>query len=210
MTEGKRVAIYARVSTAEQTAENQLLDLRGECARRGWTVVKEFIDSGISGAKADRPALQELMEFVRRRQVDCVFVWRFDRFARSTSHLVNSLEYFRHRRVDFASYSEGIDTATAQGKLVFTIFSGIAEFERALIIDRINCGLRRARLAGKRLGRPREISDDQVREILGSRGEPVRKIAARVGISKSLVQKVLSNKPRQIVASAIDEMPVAY
>jgi DNA invertase Pin-like site-specific DNA recombinase len=227
MPERKRVAIYARVSTADQTAENQLLDLRGECARRGWTVVQEFVDLGLSGAKADRPALLELMEAVRKRRVDCVFVWRFDRFARSTSHLVASLELFRHRNIDFASYSENIDTTTSYGKMLFTIFAALAEFERAVIIERINAGLRRARsckrcgqqqhdcrcthyIPSKILGRPRKISDDKIREILGSRGEPVRKIAARVGLSKSLVQIVLSKKPGQKVASVIDEMPVAF
>jgi DNA invertase Pin-like site-specific DNA recombinase len=211
MSEQKRVAIYARVSTADQTAENQLLDLRGECARRGWAVIEPpYVDVGISGAKEHRPHLDRLMEDVRKRKVDVVFVWRFDRFARSLTHLVTALEYFRQRHIDFASYSENIDTATSQGKLVFSIFAAIAEFERCLIIERIHSGLRRARSEGKRLGRP-GLPQSKIAEILALRGKAsIRQIAARVGIGRSVVHKVLSTKGGQNVAAAIDEMPVAF
>lgn len=210
MTEQKRVAIYARVSTTDQTPENQLLDLRAECAHRGWKVFKEFVDHGISGAKEERPALRELMEAVRKRKVDVVFVWRFDRFARSLTHLVSALEYFRERHIDFTSYSEGIDTATSHGKLVFSIFAAIAEFERALLIERIHSGLRRSRADGKRSGRP-PISKDKVAEILALEGNAsIREIAARTGISKSVVHKVLSLNGVENVALPIDEPPVTF
>ncbi len=209
MQGGKRVAIYARVSTTDQTTENQLLDLRQYCSHRGWNVVQEFKDDGFSGAQKDRPALNQLMAFVRARHCDRVLVWRFDRFARSSTHLVNALEYFRERNIDFASFQEGVDTGTTQGKMFYTIIAAIAEFERQLIIERIHSGLRRARSQGKRLGRP-GLSKSQVNAILALRGKgSIRSIAARVGVGHSVVHKVLSIKPIQIVASPIDETPVA-
>jgi DNA invertase Pin-like site-specific DNA recombinase len=150
------------------------------------------------------------MELVRKQRVDVVLVWRFDRFARSLTHLVNALEEFNKRSVGFVSYQEGVDTSTAQGKMVFGIMASLAEFERALIIERINAGLRRARSKGQRFGRP-GIPESKVAEILTLRGTAsVRAIAARTGICKSVVQKVLSVKPIQNVASAIDETPVAF
>jgi DNA invertase Pin-like site-specific DNA recombinase len=227
MPEQKRVAIYARVSTDRQTNENQMLDLRRFCSMRGWSVVQEFVDDGISGSKKNRPKLDQLMAFVRNGRCDCVLVWRYDRFARSGSHLVNTLEAWRECGVDFASYHEGIDTTTAQGKFFFMVVAGFAEFERSLIIDRINSGLRRARsckgcgqqqsecrcqeyVPSKILGRP-GVSKSKIAEIIALRGSAsIRAIAARTGISKSVVQKVLSLKPSENVASAIDGTPVAF
>lgn len=210
MQKTKRVAIYARVSTSDQTADNQLLDLRKYCDACGWKVVDEFVDHAISGAKKDRPRLRQLMEFARPGNVDCVLVWRFDRFARSLSHLVEALEIFRERGVDFASHQERIDTTTSQGKLMFGIFGAFSEFERNLIQERIHAGIARARADGKRLGRA-PLDPKQVSEILRLRGRgSVRAIAARIGVSKSVVQKVLSTKGPPIVASIIDETPVAF
>lgn len=210
MEKHKRVAIYARVSTADQTTENQLLDLRKLCSSCGWTIVREFLEPPISGAKKDRAMLRELMEFAQPGNVDCVLVWRFDRFARSLSHLVEALEIFRERGIDFASHQERIDTTTSQGKLMFGIFGSFAEFERNLIRERIYAGLARARINGKRLGRapadPATIAE--IRSLAGKAS--VRAIAARIGVSKSLVQKVLSTKGMRIVASAIDGTPVAF
>ena len=209
MIASKRVALYARVSTTDQTAENQLLDLRAYCTARGWTAVGPFIDTGVSGAKKDRPALGQLMEAVRRRKVDGVLVWRFDRFARSVSHLVAALEEFNDRGVSFASYQEGIDTGTPQGKMVFTMVAALAEFERSIIIERINAGLRRARSQGKRLGRV-GLPDSKIAEILSLRESgSIRQIAARAGVGKSVVHKVLSAKPLQNVALSIDDTRVA-
>lgn len=220
MTKQKRVAIYARVSTSDQTAENQLLDLRKYCDACGWKVVREFVDHAVSGAKKDRPRLRELMEFARPGSVDCVLVWRFDRFARSLSHLVEALDTFRERGVDFASHQERIDTTTSQGKLMFGIFGAFSEFERNLIRERIHAGLARARFNGKRLGRA-PLSREKIDEIISLRGASVRTIAARVGVGKSVVSKVLrlellaaegklSTKGTRIVASAIDGTPVAF
>lgn len=173
--------------------------------RRGWTIIEPpFVDFGISGTKDSRPALNLMMEAIRKRQVDVVFVWRFDRFARSLTHLVQSLEYFRQRSIDFVSYSENIDTATSQGKLVFSIFAAIAEFERTLIIERIHSGLRRARAGGKHCGRPGTGVEDTT-AILELRGKgSLRWIAAQIGCSKSLVQKVLSTNPPSKVAQQLD------
>lgn len=227
MEKTKRVAIYARVSTDRQTNENQMLDLQRYCAGRGWAVVEKFVDDGLSGSKKNRPQLDRLMEFVREGRCDCVLVWRYDRFARSGSHLVNTLETWRECRVDFASYHEGIDTTTPQGKFFFMVVAGFAEFERSLIIDRIHSGLRRARSCkycgqqqsecrcskyepSKILGRP-GVPKSKVAEVLSLRGKAsIRAIAARVGLGKSVVQKLLSAKQGQIVASTIDETPVAF
>lgn len=210
MENTKKVALYARVSTSDQTAENQLLDLRRYCAVHGWTITREFVDIGISGAKKDRPALNELMGLVRRQEIQHVLVWRFDRFARSMSHLVSALEEFNERNIGFASIQEGIDTATAAGKMVFGVIAALAEFERQLIIERINAGLRRARSEGKKLGHP-PLPEFKAEEIRALRGKfSIRQIAARLGVGKSVVQKVLSVRPNQIVASAIDETRVAF
>lgn len=210
MTDRKRVAIYARVSTSEQTSDNQLLELRSHCASRGWTIVREFVDHAISGSKKDRPHLRELMEFAWPGDVDCVLVWRFDRFARSLSHLVEALEEFRERGIDFASHQERIDTSTSQGKLMFGIFASFSEFERNIIQERIHAGIARARSQGKRLGRT-PLAPDKISAIRALDGKAsIRKIAARIGVSKSVVHKVLSTKGALIVASAIDETPVAF
>ncbi len=217
MEKTKRVAIYARVSTTDQTPENQLLDLRRYCSARGWTVVEEFVDKGISGAKKDRPALGRLMEATQRRLVDGVLVWKFDRFARSMSHLVSALSEFSERGISFTSYTEGIDTGTAQGKMVFGVIAAMAEFERDLITDRINASMRRLKASGVPLGRRAWksrsgfLSESQIASILAERGKgSIRQIASRIGVGKSVVQKVLSAKDKQIVASAIDETPVAF
>ncbi len=209
MTEGKRVAIYARVSTAEQTTENQLLDLRSYCAARGWKVVETFDDPAFSGKTKNRPALDKLMAFVRAGRCDCVLVWGYDRFARSLPHLVNALEEFRERGVDFASLKQGIDTSTSHGRAFFGFIAVMAEFERELICERIHSGLRRARSQGKRFGRP-GIPESEIARILAERGKgSTRQIATRLSLSKSVVHRVLSQKGIQNVASIIDGIPVA-
>ena len=126
------VAIYARVSTMNgQDPEMQLRELREYCHRRGWTVVVEYVDAGISGAKEKRPELDRLLADAHRRHFDAVVVWRFDRFARSVSHLLRALETFRSLGIEFVSLSEQVDTSTPAGKLVFTVLGAVAELERA-------------------------------------------------------------------------------
>ncbi len=150
-----RVAIYARVSTTDQSTESQLLDLRRYVSDRGWQTFREYCDNGISGTKDSRPALNELMGDAKKRKFDAVLVWRFDRFARSTRHLINALEEFKNLGIDFVSYQENIDTSSPLGGAIFTIISAVAQLERDIIAERVKAGLRRAVENGKQLGRPR-------------------------------------------------------
>src|SRR5215831_2445208 len=148
-------AIYGRVSTTEQNAGMQLDELRAYCQRRQWMIAEEYIDTGISGAKESRPALNRLLADAKRRKFDAVLVYRYDRFARSLRHLVNALSEFDALGIDFVSLHEGVDTSTPNGRLVFGIFASIAEFERELIRGRVRSGLAAARARGRRLGRPK-------------------------------------------------------
>jgi DNA invertase Pin-like site-specific DNA recombinase len=133
-----RVALYARVSTANngQDPEVQLRELREYVTRRGWQLAGEYVDVGISGTKERRPRLDDLMADAHRRQFDAVAVWRFDRMARSVSHLLRVLETFNALGIHFCSLSEAIDTATPAGKMVFTVLGAVAELERSLIVER--------------------------------------------------------------------------
>jgi DNA invertase Pin-like site-specific DNA recombinase len=150
-----KVAVYARVSTSEQTAENQLLELRRYVEARGWTAV-EYVDTGVSGSKDRRPALDRLVTDVRCHKVQAVVCWRLDRLGRNLRHLVLLLDEWQSRGIAFVTLGEGIDTSTAAGRLVAGVLASIAEFERARIQERIHAGLARARAQGKRIGRPRQ------------------------------------------------------
>ena len=189
----RRAALYARVSTAEQTTENQLLDLRNYAASRGWVIAQEYQDIGVSGSKKSRPGLDKLMQDARKRKFDVVLVFRFDRFSRSVTHLLNSLEEFRQVGVDFVSFSENIDTTSALGQMVFTVVSAVAQLERSIIVERVNAGIRRARSQGKHLGRPR--SNINTAEVLRLKAEGLshRCIGKQLGIPKSTVADVLKH-----------------
>lgn len=192
---GNRVGLYVRVSTREQHPETQLVQLREHAAVRGWQVVEEFVDHGVSGAKDHRPALTRLMATARRRQIDRVLVARFDRFGRSVRHLVLALEEFVSLGIEFTSIADQVDTATPMGRMAFALIAAFAEFERELIRERIHAGLHRARVQGKRLGRPRrEVNADEVR-ALRAQGQSLRAISRAVGISKDAVAHVLSGIP---------------
>src|SRR6202166_3710165 len=155
-----RVAIYARCSTLSgQDPTMQTRELREYAERRGWSVAGEYVDIGISGTKAKRPELDRLMADAHRRRFDAVVVWKFDRFARSVSHLLRALETFSVLGVEFVSLSEQVDTSTPMGKMVFTVLGAVAELERSLIVERVRAGMRNARAKGKQLGRPRRIVD---------------------------------------------------
>src|SRR6185437_14645285 len=148
-------AIYARESTLNgQSPEMQLREMREYCQRRGWTTALEYVDVGISGTKEKRPQLDQLLADAHRRRFDAVIVWKFDRFARSVSHLLRALETFQALGVEFVSLTEGVDTSTPAGKMVFTVLGAVAELERSLIVERVKAGLRNARAKGKHLGRP--------------------------------------------------------
>src|SRR5215469_2014777 len=180
-----RVAIYARVSTANngQNPEMQLRELREYCQHRGWQLVGEYVDAGISGAKDSRPELNRLNADAKRRRFDAVVVWKFDRFARSVSHLLRALEEFRSLGIEFVSLSEQIDTSTPTGKMVFTVLGAVAELERSLIAERVRAGIRNARAKGRRLGRPRVALDAHRIARLRREGASWRAVAAALGVS---------------------------
>lgn len=180
-----KVALYARVSTTDQTTENQLRDLRQYVTDRGWSVHDEYIDHGLSGAKASRPALDRMMDDARKKRFDLVVVWRFDRFARSVKHLVLALEELRGLGIGFVSYQENVDTSSPLGQAIFTIIAAMAELERNIIIERVHAGLRRARAQGKKIGRPRSVVDPQQVESLRRQGCTLSAIAIRLKTSES-------------------------
>ncbi len=191
-----RIALYCRVSTSDQSTDSQILDLRRYVSERGWTTFNEYCDNGISGTKDSRPALNELMNDAKKRRFDVVLVWRFDRFARSTRHLINALEEFKNLRIDFVSYQENIDTSSPLGGAIFTIISAVAQLERDIIAERVKAGLRNAVEAGKQLGRPRGTSlDIEAIHRLKSEGLSVREIAKQVGTSKTTVSRLLKAVP---------------
>ena len=185
------VAIYARVSTTDQSVEMQLADLRAYCKQRGLIIYFEYCDTGVSGTKERRPALDALMADARKRKFDTVLVWRFDRFARSTKHLITALEELRHLGIEFISYQENIDTSSPLGKAMFTIVAAIAELERNIIVERIKGGLRRAKAMGKHIGRPSLRNPQQVEAVRRMRveGKSFNAIAKALGMSKSAAHK---------------------
>jgi DNA invertase Pin-like site-specific DNA recombinase len=189
-----RCAIYARVSTTNhgQDPEMQLSEVRDYYRRRSWNVAAEYVDRGISGSTERRPALDRLLADCRKRLVDAVVVYRYDRFARSLRQLVNALEEFRTLGIQFVSLHEGVDTSTPNGRLVFGIFASIAEFERELTRDRIRSGLAAARRKGRRLGRPPLHLDTAQIETLRAQGRSIRQIASQLGYSRSFVHKTLT------------------
>jgi DNA invertase Pin-like site-specific DNA recombinase len=196
----KRAAIYARVSTQNgQNPEMQLEEIREYCRRRDWTVAREYVDKGISGAKERRPALDQLLSDCRKRSVDCVVVYRYDRFARSLRQLVNALEDFRALGIDFVSLHEGVDTSTPNGRLVFGIFASIAEFERELIRDRVRSGLALARSRGKRLGRPKVCVDQERIAGLRKAGQSWSQICYALGVSKGTAQRAVLSLPKNLL-----------
>ncbi len=189
-----RVALYARISTNDkQDVELQLVPLREYALARGWAVQGEFIDRGVSGAKERRPALDLLMDDARRRSFDIVFVWRFDRFARSTRHLVNALHEFRHLGINFCSYSENIDTSSPMGEAMFSVIGAVAQLERDIIRERVKAGVAQARRRGKQLGRPKKVFRRDEVERLRAEGLSFREIGRKLGVSASLALMVYRN-----------------
>jgi DNA invertase Pin-like site-specific DNA recombinase len=170
-----------------QDPEVQLHELREYARRRGWQIVGEYVDRGISGAKDSRPELNTLMADAHKRRLDVVCVWRFDRFARSVSHLLRALETFKALGIEFCSFSEQMDTSTPTGRMIFTMLGAVAELERSLIAERVRAGLRNARAKGQRIGRPPvDISESQVRSLLEG-GLTLKTIGKRLGVSPATV-----------------------
>jgi DNA invertase Pin-like site-specific DNA recombinase len=195
-----RCAIYARVSTTGngQSPEMQLRELREHCERRGWSVAGEYVDVGISGTKETRPQLDKLMTDAHRRRFDAVIVWKFDRFARSVSHLLRALETFNALGIAFVSLSESLDTSTPAGRMVFTVLGAVAELERSLIAERVKAGLRNARAKGKQLGRPRVIVDAARIASLRARGISWRDICRETGLTKGTAQRACPSLPKNL------------
>ena len=192
-----QVALYARVSTLNnQDPEMQLAELREYAGRRGWQIVEEFTDQGVSGCKESRPALNRLMSDACRRKFDAILVWKIDRFGRSLKHLVNSLAELTSLGVAFISLRDNIDLSTPSGRLMFQIIGAMAEFERALIQERVRAGLRNARAKGRRLGRPRVIVDSLKIASLRSQGRSWAQITGETGVSKGTAQRAVLAFPK--------------
>ncbi len=193
-----KTAIYARVSTANngQSPEMQLRELREYIDRRDWKIAGEYVDTGISGAKEKRPELDRLMADAHRRRFDAIVVWKFDRFARSVSHLLRALETFKALGIEFVSLSEQVDTSTPTGRMIFTVLGAVAELERSLIAERVRAGLRNARAKGKKLGRPRTNVDAAKIARLRRTGASWAKISAQLGIGRGTAYRALQSLPK--------------
>ena len=193
-----RAALYLRVSTGEQTTDNQRLELERVARRSGWQVVEVYEDAGISGAngREKRPAFDQMLKAAARREFDLVAAWSVDRLGRSLQHLVAFLGELHALKVDLYLHQQGIDTTTPAGKAMFQMMGVFAEFERAMIQERINAGLARARAQGKRLGRapgPSRKRQRVTREVLKLRreGVSIRNIAKAVQMAPGTVQVIL-------------------
>ena len=191
----KRIAIYARVSTDKQSTENQLLELRTLCTKLGYTIVQEYTDNGISGAKSrdERPALDLLLKDATRRKFDMVMCWSIDRLGRSLQHLVEILNELQALKIDLYFQQQGMDTSTPSGRMIFSVFGAIGEFERNLIRERVLAGQQRAKANGVKLGRPSKMNDGMrsAVKLLREKGMGIKQIAREVGVGIGTVYSVI-------------------
>lgn len=191
----RKAAIYARVSTDGQTPENQLRELRAVAKRMGWKVVTKYVDCGISGSKGrdQRPQFDAMCTAAVRREFDVIMSWSVDRLGRSLQHLITFLDEIHAKGVDLYLHQQGIDTTTPAGKAMFQMCGVFAEFERAMIQERVRAGLNRARAAGKTLGRP-TVGAAKERAIRTARkkGKGIKAIARDLGVGVSVVQRVVA------------------
>jgi DNA invertase Pin-like site-specific DNA recombinase len=205
----KRAAVYARVSTVDQHPETQLLDLRQFAVGRGLQIVEEYVDHGFCGARARRPALDRMMEDARRHKFDVLMVWSCDRLARSTKHLLQTLDELTGFGIQFLSQREAIDTEGPLGRAIIVIVSAMAELERCIIIERVRAGMRRAKLEGRRIGRaPLQVN----RALLlrdRERGLSLNQLASTHRISKASVCRVLKEE-REAVSRAFVPAAAAF
>jgi DNA invertase Pin-like site-specific DNA recombinase len=188
-----RVALYARVSTlnGHQDPEMQLSELREYAARRGLSIHGEYVDQGVSGSKESRPALNRLMTDAQQCRFDAVMVWKIDRFGRSLKHLVNSLADLSAYGISFISLRDNLDFSTPSGRLMFQIIGAMAEFERALIQERVRAGLRNAKAKGKKIGRPRQQVDCLRVLELRAQGSSWRNISQLLGVGLGTVYRAV-------------------
>jgi DNA invertase Pin-like site-specific DNA recombinase len=186
----KRAILYMRVSTVDQHPETQLHDLRQMAAQRGYEIVQEYTDR-ISGVKAKRPGLDQMMADGRRGRFDVVLVWACDRIARSTRHFLEVLDDLNRLNIEFVSFREQIDTGGPLGRAIVIIIGAIAELERSLIVERVRAGMRRARLEGQRIGRAPLILDSLAIQQDRQRGQSIRQIAKGHSVSTATIQRVL-------------------
>ena len=191
----RRVALYVRVSTADQTVANQQRELEAVALRHGWEVVEVSADQGVSGAKDRRPALDRLRQGIVRKDFDVVAAWSVDRLGRSLQHLLGFLGELKAKGVDLYLHQQGLDTATPAGRALFQMLGVFAEFERAIIIERVHAGLRRARAQGVRLGRPRTPVDIGRVVSMRSEGKSIRAVARALKISPMSVGRALAELP---------------
>jgi DNA invertase Pin-like site-specific DNA recombinase len=199
----KRTALYLRVSTPDQKPDLQYDGLHGYADRAGLKIVGDYCDIAVSGRREGRPRLNALMTSARNREIDCVLVWKFDRFARSTRHLLTALEEFDHLGVRFISVQDQVDTASPMGRAMFTIIGAMAELESSLVSERVTAGMKAAAARGKRLGRPplapRLIVD--IENFAGATSLSVRQIHKKVGEKASrgrvgeIVKRVRTTEP---------------
>jgi DNA invertase Pin-like site-specific DNA recombinase len=201
----KRAALYLRVSTVDQNPETQGIELRQFAKQRGYEIVQEYVDHGVSGTKMRRPALDQLLKDANRRKFDAVLVWSSDRLARSTKHFLQVLDDLSELGIQFLSQREAIDTEGPLGRAIVVIISAIAELERSLIVERVRAGMRRAKLEGRRIGRtPLDVDHNAlVRDRLS--GMSLTKVAKKYGLSRaSVVRFVHESKRCQGTASSLD------
>ena len=194
-----RVSLYARTSTSDQHCEMQLSDLRRMAESRGFELVDEYVDQGVSGAKDNRPELNRLMKDARRGKFKAVLVWRFDRFARSLKHLVTALEEFRSLGIEFLSHQEAVDTSTPVGRMLFQVIGAMAEFEREIIRERVVAGIRRAKENGTQLGRPKVEVDVESARRLREEGLTYKAVAEQLGVSVGSVHGALNCSSRYLI-----------
>jgi putative DNA-invertase from lambdoid prophage Rac len=193
-----RAAIYARVSTTDQNCEMQVRELREYCSRRGWMISNEYIDTGFSGSKSSRPALDRMMVDASLRKFDCIVVYKIDRFGRSVLHLNQQLATLTSYGVRFIATSQSLDTdeSNPTSRLLLQILASVAEFEREMIRERVCAGVRNAKRKGKQLGRRRVVFDRSKASELHHAGSSVREIAAELRVGRGTVHRfLLSQKP---------------
>lgn len=191
----KRVALYLRVSTDDQSLENQRVELHAVARRNGWEVVASYEDNGVSGStgRDKRPGYDALCRAVTRREIDLVAAWSVCRIGRSLTHLVSFLEELQAKGVDLYLHVQGLDTSTPAGRAMFGMLSVFGEFEKSMISERTKAGMARARRAGKRIGRPPKVSPAKATLIVADRraGESYRRIAKRYGVTDTTVIRVI-------------------